>query len=149
MTAHYPDLIAIDGPSASSKTSAGQWLAQKLGYALFDTGLLFRTLSWLLLRDKAPESDQEAWLQNVLADEALLSNTLHSMDQHMRIESVAGQPPATVVYMRDEGITRHLPTRSRVASAGHHETMACPLTALRRMPAAERAPIGTAWHPGA
>ena len=30
-----------------------------------------------------------------------------------------------------------------------HEPMACPLTALSRMPAAERAPIVAAWNPGA
>ena len=59
----------------------------------FDTGLLFRTLSWLLLRGKIPEAAQETWLQNVLADEALLSKTLRFMEKHMRIESVAGNRP--------------------------------------------------------
>ena len=78
LTAHYLDLIAIDRPSASRQTSAGQGLAQKFGYALSDTGPLFRTPSWLLLRGKIPEAAQETWLQNVL-DEAPLSKTLRCM----------------------------------------------------------------------
>ena len=142
MTAHYPDLIAIDGPSASSKTSAGQWLAQRLGYALFDTGPLFRTLSWLLLRDKAPEADQETWLQNVLADEALLSKTLRFMDQHMRIESVEGRPPATAVYIEGKDITRclHQENVSRILSqVSAVKSVRAKLTAVMRR-------IGTRWR---
>ena len=142
MTAHYPDLIAIDGPSASSKTSAGQWLAQRLGYALFDTGPLFRTLAWLLLRDKAPEADQETWLQNVLADEALLSKTLRFMDQHMRIESVEGHPPATAVYIEGKDITRclHQEKVSRILSqVSAVKSVRAQLTAVMRR-------IGTRWR---
>ena len=142
MTAPYPDLIAIDGPSASSKTSVGQWLAQRLGYALFDTGPLFRTLSWLLLRDKVPEADQETWLQNVLANEALLSETLRFMDQHMRIESVEEPPPATAVYIQDEDITRHLHQEkvSRILSqVSAVKSVRAQLTAVMRR-------IGTRWR---
>ncbi len=142
MTVHYPDLIAIDGPSASSKTSAGQWLAQRLGYALFDTGPLFRTLAWLLLRDKAPEADLEAWLQNALADEALLSKTLRFMDQHMRIESVESQPPATAVYIQGEDITRclHQEKVSRILSqVSAVKSVRAELTAVMRR-------IGTRWR---
>jgi cytidylate kinase len=38
--------IAIDGPAASGKTTLGKSLADALGYLFFDTGILYRAITW-------------------------------------------------------------------------------------------------------
>lgn len=42
-----PSIIAIDGPAASGKSTLGQRLAAELGYLYFDTGLMYRAVTWL------------------------------------------------------------------------------------------------------
>ena len=42
-----PFVIALDGPAASGKSSVGLGVAGRLGYRYFDTGLLYRALTWL------------------------------------------------------------------------------------------------------
>lgn len=43
-------IIAIDGPAASGKSTAGRKLAQRLGYMYIDTGALYRASAWLALQ---------------------------------------------------------------------------------------------------
>jgi cytidylate kinase len=44
-----PFVIALDGPAASGKSSVGRGTAAALGFRYFDTGLLYRMLTWLAL----------------------------------------------------------------------------------------------------
>jgi cytidylate kinase len=44
-----PFVIALDGPAASGKSSVGLGTARALGLGYFDTGLLYRALTWLAL----------------------------------------------------------------------------------------------------
>ncbi|MCS6910126.1 MAG: (d)CMP kinase [Anaerolineales bacterium] len=55
-----PSIIAIDGPVASGKSSIGRRLAERLGYLFFDTGLMYRAVTYLALRDHVPLDDDEA-----------------------------------------------------------------------------------------
>jgi CMP/dCMP kinase len=43
-------IIALDGPVAVGKSTVGQRLAQKLGYCFFDTGTMYRALTWKALQ---------------------------------------------------------------------------------------------------
>lgn len=43
-------IIAIDGPAASGKSTLGFRLAESLGYLYFDTGLMYRAVTWLALQ---------------------------------------------------------------------------------------------------
>ena len=45
-----PSIIAIDGPAASGKSTLGLSLAQALGYLFFDTGVMYRAVTWLALK---------------------------------------------------------------------------------------------------
>ncbi len=45
-----PSVITIDGPAASGKSTLGELLAQRLGYTYFDTGVLYRALTYLALQ---------------------------------------------------------------------------------------------------
>jgi cytidylate kinase len=44
-----PETITIDGPAASGKSTLGHRLAQALGYLYFDTGVMYRAVTWLAL----------------------------------------------------------------------------------------------------
>lgn len=49
-----PSSIAIDGPAASGKSSLGKKIADELGYLFFDTGVMYRAVTWSALEHKIP-----------------------------------------------------------------------------------------------
>jgi cytidylate kinase len=46
----HPIVIALDGTSASGKSSTARLVASTLGFAYVDTGAMYRTLSWYCLK---------------------------------------------------------------------------------------------------
>ena len=44
-----PSTIAIDGTAASGKSTVGELLAQSLHYLYFDTGVMYRAVTWATL----------------------------------------------------------------------------------------------------
>lgn len=59
MSSNTPSIIAIDGPAASGKSTLGLRLAQALHYLFFDTGVMYRAITWLVL-DRAIDVHDEA-----------------------------------------------------------------------------------------
>lgn len=55
-----PSIIAIDGPAASGKSTLGLRLAQALGYLFFDTGVMYRAVTWLVLDHGVDVNDETA-----------------------------------------------------------------------------------------
>jgi cytidylate kinase len=49
--------VALDGPASSGKSSVGAAAAAELGYRFCDTGLLYRAVTWLVLRRGIAEGD--------------------------------------------------------------------------------------------
>ncbi|MBX7253339.1 MAG: (d)CMP kinase, partial [Candidatus Promineofilum sp.] len=47
---HLVDVIAIDGPAASGKSTIGYALAQRLGYLFLDTGSMYRAMTLAAIR---------------------------------------------------------------------------------------------------
>jgi cytidylate kinase len=52
MEAKSPIVIAIDGPSASGKSTNAKLIARKLGFVYVDTGAMYRTLAWHCLQQR-------------------------------------------------------------------------------------------------
>ena len=52
--------IAIDGPAASGKSTVGELLARRLGYLYFDTGVMYRAVTWAALNRGIPIEDEAA-----------------------------------------------------------------------------------------
>ena len=50
-------VIALDGPAAAGKSSVGLGVARALGLSYFDTGLLYRALTWLALERRVELND--------------------------------------------------------------------------------------------
>jgi cytidylate kinase len=55
-----PSIIAIDGPAASGKSTLGLRLAEALGYLFFDTGVMYRAVTWIALDHDIDVKDEEA-----------------------------------------------------------------------------------------
>lgn len=63
-------VIAIDGPSASGKSTVGRRVASRLGYLCADSGAVYRALTWLALRSGIEPQEGEALVR--LAQAAVL-----------------------------------------------------------------------------
>lgn len=55
-----PSIIAIDGPAASGKSTLGERLAQRLGYLYFDTGIMYRAVTWAAIHKFGRVDDEDA-----------------------------------------------------------------------------------------
>lgn len=56
----YPKIVAIDGPAASGKTTIANRLAKNWNYLFFDTGVMYRAVTWLALHKDISIKDEEA-----------------------------------------------------------------------------------------
>lgn len=65
-----PNIIAIDGPAASGKSTLGLRLAAHFGYLFFDTGVMYRAVTWLVL-DRGLDPRDEAAV-TALAESAVI-----------------------------------------------------------------------------
>ena len=55
-----PAIVAIDGPAASGKSTIGYQLAQTLGFLFFDTGVMYRAVTWVALDRRIDMADGDA-----------------------------------------------------------------------------------------
>ncbi len=62
-----PSIITIDGPAASGKSTLGQRLAARLNYLFFDTGVMYRAVTWAALQHGVP-MDREASITRLAED---------------------------------------------------------------------------------
>jgi len=53
-----PSIIALDGPAASGKSTLGRTLADSLGYLFFDTGIMYRAITWIALQHDMNLNDE-------------------------------------------------------------------------------------------
>jgi cytidylate kinase len=60
-----PFVIALDGPAGSGKSTVGLGAAQALGLGYFDTGLLYRVLTWLALAGGIDPKDEDSLVKLV------------------------------------------------------------------------------------
>lgn len=51
-------MIAIDGPAAAGKSTIGELLAEELNYLYFDTGVMYRAVTWAALQRNIPIDDE-------------------------------------------------------------------------------------------
>ncbi len=54
------DIIAIDGPAASGKSTVAELLARRLGYLYLDTGVMYRAVTLAMLQKQIPVNDEAA-----------------------------------------------------------------------------------------
>lgn len=93
---HAASVIAIDGPAASGKSVAGTTVAARLGYHFYDTGAMYRAVTWLALRRGIDANDADRLVR--LADSVTISVQ----------EGTAGTIEPTTVLLDGEDATSHL-----------------------------------------
>ena len=86
--------IAIDGPVASGKSSVGRAVAQHLNLRFLDTGVMYRAVTWLALR-------QGISIRDVSAIEKL------AMDCTMAV-GYGGAEPAALITIDGHGLSQEL-----------------------------------------
>ena len=85
----HPIVIAIDGTSASGKSTNSKLVAQALGFVHVDTGAMYRTLAWYCLIQKVDVHDAKA----VAALCRKWKTALKCVDGHVQLQ-VDGYYPA-------------------------------------------------------
>jgi cytidylate kinase len=76
-----PIVIAIDGTSASGKSTNAKLVAKALGYVYVDTGAMYRTLAWYCLQKRVDVHDAKA----VAAACRKWKTALECADGHVRL----------------------------------------------------------------
>lgn len=103
-----PLVVAIDGPGSSGKSSVGAAAAKRFGYRFCDTGLLYRALTWLALRERVPlddadhlvplvarielAPDEEGRLVRVIVDGTEVTDQVHTAAVDTEVSQVARVP---------------------------------------------------------
>lgn len=107
-----PSTIAIDGSAASGKSTVGARLAQRLGYLYFDTGVMYRAVTWAVLSRKInpekvevvselaekllievkPNGPQDGRLYTVLADGQDITWQIRSPEVEAYVSLVSSYP---------------------------------------------------------
>lgn len=78
-------IITIDGPIATGKSTIAKKLAQKLGFIHFDTGAMYRCLTYALIKDKVDVEDPkklEQFLETFIFDIKLINGEKHYFVSH-------------------------------------------------------------------
>jgi cytidylate kinase len=85
-------VIAIDGTSASGKSTNAKKVAKALDYVYVDTGAMYRTLAWYCLQHKTDVEDEKA----VAATCAKWKPSLECVEGHVHL-TIDGNYPATEI----------------------------------------------------
>ena len=85
------DVIALDGPSGTGKSTVARGLARRLGFRYLDTGAMYRAVTWAVLRDDIDPDDAAAVAD--LAARTRITVTTDPDDQHVTVDgrSVDGE----------------------------------------------------------
>src|SRR5262245_50430596 len=84
-----PIVIAIDGTSASGKSTNAKLVAKALGFVYVDTGAMYRTLAWHCLQSRVDVEEEKA----VAAACRKWKTSLECVDGHVHL-LVDGYYPA-------------------------------------------------------
>ncbi len=87
-----PTVIAIDGTSASGKSTNAKLVAKALGYVYVDTGAMYRTLAWYCLRQHIDVHNEKA----VAAACRKWKTSLECLEGHVHLK-VDGYYPAAEI----------------------------------------------------
>ena len=128
-------MIAIDGPAASGKSTLGLRLAQALGYLFFDTGVMYRAVTWLALDrgldvndeaavtalaenvpiEVAPASRQDGRTCDVLVEGRDITWETRLPDVEKHVSAVSAYPGVRAALTRQQ---RRIGLRGRVVMVG-------------------------------
>ncbi len=95
-----PSTIALDGPAASGKSTLGRRLADTLGYLFFDTGVMYRAITWIALQRDMNLRDESVIVE--LAQKAQIDIRPPSKDDGRACDVIIGKKDVTWDMRGDE-----------------------------------------------
>ena len=130
-----PLTIAIDGPSASGKSTVGELLAKRVGYLYFDTGVMYRAVTCVALQcgiavgderrvsdlaerlkiDVLPPTVMDGRQNTVLADGSDITLALRGSLIDANVSAVSSYPRVREAMVRQQ---RAIGERGRVVMIG-------------------------------
>jgi CMP/dCMP kinase len=78
------DVIALDGPSGTGKSTVARGLARRLGFRYLDTGAMYRAATWAVLRDGI-DPENAAAVTDLVA-RTRITVTTDPDDQHVTVD---------------------------------------------------------------
>jgi cytidylate kinase len=93
MTKTPPSIITLDGPAASGKSTIGRKLADSLGYLFFDTGIMYRAVTWIALHHDMDLRDED--MMNQLAQTAKIDIRPPSKNDGRPCDVIIGEQDVT------------------------------------------------------
>lgn len=118
-------VVALDGPGSSGKSSVGAAAAQDVGYRFFDTGLLYRAVTWLAEGRGVSVDDPEGLVDlvddiRIAEDESgkLASVRIDDVDHTADIEAPAVESAVSSVSAVPEVRTALLARQRELADGG-------------------------------
>ena len=135
MNVQMPSTIAIDGPAASGKSTVGVLLAKRLGYLYFDTGIMYRAVTWAALEqlkgvddetlvtklaeevqiDVQPPSKTDGRLSDVLLDGMDITWEIRSREVEAAVSQVSAYPGVRTAMTAQQ---RRIGQRGRIVMVG-------------------------------
>lgn len=115
-------VIAIDGPAASGKSTLALRLADELEYLYFDTGVMYRAVTFQALEAGVP-----------IEDEAAISELAEGLDIDVQPAPADGRPYRVIVHGRDvtEGL-RTAAVDAHVSAVAAYPRVRTAMSALQR-----------------
>jgi cytidylate kinase len=123
--------VALDGPGSSGKSSVGAAAAARLGYRFLDTGILYRTITWLsvqrdidaedeagllsLVPELEPVPDDEGRVRRVRVSGVDVTDHLHAPEVDRRVSAVSRQPRVRAALLATQ---RRMAAGGRIIVAG-------------------------------
>ncbi len=95
-----PNIIAIDGPAASGKSTLAEKLARSLGYLYFDTGIMYRAITWVALQRRVAIEDESSVTN--LAESVAIDVRSPSIDDGRKYDVIVGGGDITWDIRRPE-----------------------------------------------
>lgn len=87
--------IAIDGPAGAGKSTIAKSIAKKLGYIYIDTGALYRSLAFYILKNNIDYENNQKYINNIKISIAFIDNIQHiilngeDVTEHLRSEKIS------------------------------------------------------------
>jgi cytidylate kinase len=106
----HPIVIAIDGTSASGKSTNARLVAKALGFVHVDTGAMYRTLGWYCLRHRINVEDTRA----VAAACRRWKTSLANVDGHARLFVDGADPGQEIRTSEVSAATSHIASVPKV-----------------------------------
>jgi cytidylate kinase len=100
-------VVAIDGPAASGKSSVAREIARRLGFAYVNSGAMYRALTWHILEHGIDPSETECVIGSI--ESAEITCDLQNNESRLLIDGID-----PVDRLRDDRVNNGVPLVSRI-----------------------------------